>query len=208
MTRGTPPVPRIVLASGSPRRRELLRALGLAFDVHPADIDESTRPGEHPVAYVDRVAAEKAAAVARRVASEAGAPAGSAPSAPLVIAADTVVIVDGEMLGKPRNARENRAFLDMLAGRTHQVSTGHCLVWGSQTERVVRTTEVVFRELDQGERDRYVATGEGSDKAGGYAIQGIGASLVERIDGCYFTVVGMSVAAVVSAARRLGVDLV
>lgn len=191
------PTPRIVLASSSPRRRELLAGLGLAFDVLPADIDEASLPGESPKAYVDRLAVEKARAVAAGLAGDS-----------LVMAADTVVVVDGDMLGKPRDPAENRVFIDRLAGRSHHVSTGHCLLRGERLERIVRTTEVVFRDLDEAERDRYVATGEGVDKAGGYAIQGIGASLVDRIDGCYFNVVGLSVAAVVAAARRLGVALV
>lgn len=192
----------IVLASGSPRRRELLAGLGLAFEVRPADIDESALSGESAEAYVARLAADKAAAVAeelRGVASDDG---------PLIIAADTVVVCDGELLGKPRDAAENAAFLDRLAGRTHQVLTGHCLLKDGRREAVVRATDVTFRALSAGEKRRYVDTGEGFDKAGGYAIQGIGASLVDRIDGCYFNVVGLSVPAVVAAARRLGVALV
>lgn len=207
MTRRPPQPPPLVLASGSPRRRQLLEGLGLRFDVVPAEIDESVRDGEAAAEYVDRLAFEKARTVAERLGL--GRPSyGTIPGVPLVIAADTVVVAEGEMLGKPRNAAENRAFLDRLSGRIHRVSTGHCLVYGERVDRVVRTTEVAFRPLDDDERDRYVATGEGADKAGGYAIQGIGASLVDRIDGCYFTVVGMSVATVVVAARRLGVTLV
>jgi septum formation protein len=220
-----PTRPRIVLASGSPRRRELLSGLGLAFEVRPADIDESVRGGEDPTTYVDRLAFEKARAVAARLVEEPraagdgaarlaasprapGSRPGAGSAAPLVIAADTVVIVAGEMLGKPRDAAENRAFVTALAGRTHQVSTGHCLLYGDWVERLVRTTRVTFRPLDGAEIDRYAATGEGLDKAGGYAIQGIGAALVDRIEGCYSNVVGLSVAAVVAAARRLGVALV
>ena len=192
----------IVLASGSPRRRELLGALGLTFDVRPADIDESALPGEAADAYVARLAAAKADAVA----ADHPRPAGERIA--LVIAADTVVVSDGALLGKPRDAAENLAYLERLAGRTHEVLTGHCLLCGDRRESVVRTTAVTFRDLTADERQRYVATGEGFDKAGGYAIQGIGASLVDRIDGCYFNVVGLSVPAVVSAARRLGVALV
>lgn len=194
-------LPGIVLASASPRRRELLAGMGLAFEVIPADIDEAAHDHEDPVAYVDRLAHEKARAIAERMPAHAGRDA-------LVIAADTVVVVDGLMLGKPRDAHENRAFLDRLSGRVHQVSTGHCVMHRGVVERAVRTTDVAFRDLSAGERTRYVATGEGADKAGGYAIQGIGAALVERIDGCYFNVVGMSVATIVTITRELGIALV
>ena len=192
----------IVLASGSPRRRELLGGLGLSFDVRPADIDESALPNEPAEAYVARLADAKAATVAAVLRQAEG------EDSTLVIAADTVVVCEGVLLGKPRDAAENRAYLDRLAGRTHVVLTGHCLVLGDRRESVVRTTSVTFRDLTADERQRYVATGEGLDKAGGYAIQGIGASVVDRIEGCYFNVVGLSVPAVVAAARRLGVALV
>lgn len=193
--------PSIVLASASPRRRELLAGMGLAFDVMPADIDESARAEEDPVNYVDRLAHAKALAIAERMPVDSG-------HQPMVIAADTVVVIDGVMLGKPRDNAENRAFLDRLSGRVHQVSTGHCVMHRGVPKRAVRTTDVTFRALSGGERARYVATGEGADKAGGYAIQGIGAALVERIDGCYFNVVGMSVATIVILARELGITLV
>lgn len=195
-------MPRIVLASASPRRRELLAGLGLTFEVLPAEIDETAAEGEAPEAYVDRLAYQKARAVYERL--------GSMPEddPALVIAADTVVVVEDTMLGKPRDAEENRAFLDRLEGRTHRVATGHCLLFEDGCERVVRTTDVTFRALEPAERDRYVATGEGADKAGGYAIQGRGSALVDRIEGCYFNVVGLSVPAVVQAARSLGVALV
>jgi septum formation protein len=188
--------PPLVLASGSPRRRELLAGLGLRFTVLPADIDESPRSSETPEGLVHRLASAKATAVA---ASHAGA---------LVIAADTVVVVDGRVLGKPRDAAENRAFLHDLAGRRHTVLTGHALALGARTDVEVCRTEVVFRDLAADEIDRYVASGEGLDKAGGYGIQGLGAALVPRVEGCYFNVVGLSLATVVAAARRLGVALV
>lgn len=195
------PGTRIVLASASPRRSGLLAGLGLELDVRPADIDESVRPGEDLETYVDRLAFAKASAVSDRLSLGSNDPT-------LVIAADTVVVIDGVMLGKPEHPADNRAFLDRLSGRSHRVSTGHCLIRGGTVERMVRTTDVTFRDLTEGERDRYVATGEGADKAGGYAIQGVGASLVDCIDGCYFTVVGLSLATVVTLARRLGVALV
>jgi septum formation protein len=186
----------LLLASGSPRRRELLSGLGLQFEVSPAEVDESARPGEEPEQLVTRLSAAKA---------DRGAAA--RPDA-LVIAADTVVVCDGEILGKPVDADENRAFLERLAGRGHLVYTGHCLRRGDRTAARVCRTEVTFRELSGAEIDRYVATGEGLDKAGGYAIQGRGAALVPRIEGCYFNVVGLSLAAVVDLARELGAVLV
>ena len=189
-------VTRIVLASGSPRRRDLLGALGLPFEVAPADIDETPGAGEGPVALVERLSASKADAAAR-----------ARPDA-LVIAADTVVVVDGEILNKPEDAAQNRAFLTRLAGRAHHVFTGHTLVFRGRRECMVVDTEVRVRALDDGEIRRYVDSGEGLDKAGGYAIQGRGSALVSGVRGCYFNVVGMSVAAVVDGAKRLGVTLV
>lgn len=186
----------IVLASGSPRRRELLAGLGLAFEVAPADVDETPEPDEAPLDLVRRLAAAKAAAVAD-----------ARPEA-LVIAADTVVVIDGRALGKPRDAAENRDFVRELSGRSHTVFTGHALALGGRSEVEVCRTEVTFRPLDDGEIERYVGSGEGLDKAGGYGIQGLGAALVPRVEGCYFNVVGLSLATVVAAARRLGVALV
>lgn len=187
---------RIVLASASPRRRELLAGLGLDFDVDPADIDETAAAGEAPTALVERLAGGKAAAVAAR------------HQQALVIAADTVVVLAGEVLGKPRDVAENRSFIERLAGRTHQVFTGHALQLEGRCESQVRRTDVRFRALEAAEIDRYLATGEGLDKAGGYAIQGHGAALVPHLHGCYFNVVGLSLATVVACARRLGVALV
>jgi septum formation protein len=186
----------LVLASGSPRRRELLSGLGLRFEVRPADVDESARPDEGPQQLVARLSAAKVdwAAAAR-------------PDA-LVIAADTVVVCNGEILGKPADVAENREFLERLAGRSHQVYTGHSLRRGGRSAARVCRTEVTFRELSGAEIDRYVATGEGLDKAGGYAIQGRGAALVPRIEGCYFNVVGLSLAAVIELAGELGAVLV
>lgn len=188
----------IVLASGSPRRADLLRALGLRFEVLPVDIDETPLEGEAAEPLVRRLSQRKAAAaLARR--SDDGV---------LVIAADTVVTVDGAVLGKPDGAAENRAFLRRLSGRAHHVFSGHTLLVGGRRETVVVDTEVRMRALDEGEIERYVASGEGLDKAGGYAIQGRGSALVGGLAGCYFNVVGLSVPTVVEAASRLGVRLV
>jgi septum formation protein len=187
--------PPTVLASGSPRRRELLSALGLTFAVLPADLDETPEPGEAPDALVSRLSRAKAARVAAQ-----------RPEA-LVIAADTVVVLDGEILGKPRDVEENRSFIARLSGREHQVYTGHALVLAGRSAAAVRMTRVRFRPLTKGEIRAYAATGEGLDKAGGYAIQGVGAALVPHIEGCYFNVVGLSVATVVELAAELGVRL-
>lgn len=211
----TPPAPspRIVLASGSPRRRELLAGLGVAFEVEVPDVDEARLPGEDPGALVLRLARAKAAAVAaRRALAERPAPevvgaGGDAGAEPLVIAADTTVVVDGAVLEKPRDVAEAAAFVARLAGRVHEVHTGHALRRGDLEVAEVRTTRVRFRPLDDDEVRAYAATGEGLDKAGGYAIQGRGAALIEGIDGCYGTVVGLSLPWLVVAARRLGVRL-
>ncbi len=196
----TPPAsphpPPVLLASSSPRRRELLAALGLAFEVRPAGVDETPRPGEAPEATAARLAAAKADAVA-----------GGRPDA-LVIAADTVVIHGGEALGKPRDADENRCFLRRLAGVPHLVVTAHALRLGEREASASVASEVRLRELADAEIERWVASGAGLDKAGGYAIQDLGAALVAEISGCYSNVVGLSLPAVVDAAARLGVRLV
>ena len=186
----------LVLASASPRRKDLLRGLGLSFAVEAADVDESVHPDEEPSELVARLSAAKAAVVAARHPDS------------LVIAADTTVVVDGEIINKPRDENDNRAFIARLAGREHHVYTGHALRLGTSSETHVVRTSVHFRSLTPAEIARYAATGEGADKAGGYAIQGRGAALVARIDGCYSNVVGLSLPTVVAAAARLGVELV
>ena len=196
----TPP---LVLASASPRRRELLAGLGLAFEIDVPDVDETPLADEAPEAMVVRLARAKAAAVTDRRTS-----ATAATAATLVIAADTTVVLDGEVLGKPRDVDEAARFLGRLAGRTHLVHTGHALRRGEREATALRTTAVRFRSLTAGEIADYAATGEGLDKAGGYAIQGLGATLIDGIEGCYGAVVGLSLPALVLAARELGVRLV
>lgn len=185
----------LILASASPRRRDLLHNLGLHFDVIPADVDESYGPNEVPFDVVQRLSVAKADAVGRLY-----------PDA-LVIAADTVVVYRDEILGKPTGEAENHAFISRLSGRTHEVFTGHAAQLGEKRHDWVVQTAVRFRTLSEGEIDRYVATGEGLDKAGGYAVQGYGSALVREIRGCYFNVVGLSVSAVVELSRKLGVTL-
>jgi len=205
--------PPLVLASASPRRRELLAGIGLSFVVDVPDVDEAPLADESPEAMVLRLARAKARAVSERrgAVSERRAElfaARGAAATPLVIAADTTVVLDGEMLGKPRDVAEAAAFVARLAGREHWVHTGHALRLGVREASVLRSTRVRFRALDAAEVADYAATGEGLDKAGGYAIQGLGATLIDGIDGCYGAVVGLSLPAVLLAARELGVRLV
>ena len=182
-------IPDLVLASGSPRRRELLEGLGVRFKVRPVDLDESPLPGEPPRDYVLRLAVEKAAA---RV--EPGE---------LVLAADTTVVVDGEILGKPRDDEDARRMLRLLAGRGHSVLTGIAL--GKAAE--VDETLVRFAPLSESEIDWYVATGEPRDKAGAYAIQGLGSLFVEGVEGSYSNVVGLPIPLMYRLFSRLGYDL-
>jgi septum formation protein len=175
---------RLILASASPRRAELLRAAGIEFDVRPAAVDESILPGESPERYVRRVAEAKADAVFE-------------PGVPAVLSADTVVVIGGRILGKPDDVQEATAMLRLLSGQTHEVVTGVCLVSGGhgQVTRVDRT-RVEFAPLTERELDWYVASGEPMDKAGAYAIQGRASRFVRRIEGSYSNVVGLPVALV------------
>jgi septum formation protein len=182
----------IVLASSSPRRRQLLELLGLGFEVVPADIDETWRNGEAPAVHAERLARAKAAAVAR-------------PEA-LVVGADTIVVVGGEILGKPRDAGEARTMLRRLAGRDHEVFTAVAVAWRGKMASGTNRTGVHVRPLDDGTIDAYVATGEPLDKAGAYGIQGYGAVLVERIEGDYFTVMGLGLGLFVDLLRPLGLE--
>ncbi len=185
----------IVLASSSPRRRELLKGLGLSFEIFPANVDETRLEDELPQDLVKRLSVLKAKAVAEKYPKT------------LVIAADTTVALQDKILEKPKDLEENKGFIQMLSGQTHQVYTGHALMYKGRLESIVKRSEVTFRKLSEAEIDRYVATGEGLDKAGGYAIQGHGAALIPHIEGCYFNVVGLSVATVVEMAKVLGVEL-
>ena len=186
---------RVVLASQSPRRRDLLTLVGVAHEVRPADVDESVRPGEAPDAYVRRLAGEKARAVADALGDPGAA----------VVAADTTVVVDGEILGKPADAAEARAMVRRLAGRAHEVFTGMAVVRGPRLADAVERVGVTFRPLGDDEIAAYVATGEPMDKAGAYGIQGYGATIVERVDGDYFAVMGLSLRRTVALLGEVGV---
>lgn len=184
----------VILASASPRRRELLTLVGIAHRVRPADIDETVGPGELPEGHAERLANEKAAVIAREFPTE------------LVIAADTIVVLDGEILGKPKSDDEAKSMLSRLSGRTHTVVTAIACSFRGQSASAVETVEVTFRDLTSAEIDAYVETREPMDKAGSYGIQGYGATIVRRIDGDYFAVMGLSLVRLVELMRSVGVD--
>lgn len=177
-----------VLASASPRRRDLLLQAGFEFEVDPADIDEVPRAGEDGTTLACRLASEKALAVSSRHTEST-----------LVLAADTVVVVDGEAWGKPVDAEDARRMLGILSGRAHEVVTGFCWRRGPRAHVAAVRTEVRFRALRTADIDRYVATGEPLDKAGAYGIQGRAAGLVRSLRGSYTNVVGLPVAEVLDA---------
>lgn len=189
------PTPQLILASASPRRRELLASLSLAFSVRPVTIDESPLDGEAPDAYVERLAVAKASA--------------EGAAGELVLAADTVVALDGDLFGKPAGPAEARAMLARLAGRRHEVFTGVALrdPRAERLERAVARTSVDIAPLSADRIAWYVDTGEPLDKAGAYAIQGLGALFVTHIEGNYTNVVGLPLPAVHDLFTRLGHDL-
>ncbi len=187
-------LPMLVLASASPRRQELLRNAGIIFDVQPAQIAEDPLPGETAKDCAERLAREKALAVARQRPHD------------LVLGADTVVVVDGEILGKPSDAADAARMLRRLSGREHQVITGVCLVVGGQPSVASETTLVTVSEITDQDIADYVASGEPTDKAGGYAIQGIASRWIPRIEGDYSNVVGLPVALVFRMLRELEIS--
>jgi septum formation protein len=191
-----------VLASGSPRRRELLARLGLTPEVRPADVDETPHEAETPEELVLRLARAKATTVV--------APASPAtePSVDeVVLAADTVVTLDDRVLGKPRDRDDAATMLRTLSGRTHHVVTGIAVVRGTSHVADVVTTAVTFRRLSDTEVAWYLDTGEPTDKAGAYGLQGAGAVLIERVDGSDTNVIGLPLAETVALLRRVGVDV-
>lgn len=181
---------KIILASASPRRRELLVNAGFVFDVRPVSVDETRREGEAPDAYVLRLAEAKARAAWR--------------DGEITLGADTTVAVDAHVLEKPQDRSDARRMLEMLSGREHHVLTGFSLFDGARAETGVEDTKVVFRRMTSGEIADYAASGEPLDKAGAYGIQGLASKFVERIEGCYFNVVGLPVARVDRALEQLG----
>jgi septum formation protein len=186
----------LVLGSASPRRREILASLRIPHEVLAPELDEALREGEAPADYAARVAADKLAVVSIR------APAGRA-----VLTADTTVVLDGRALVKPQDDADAARMIAALAGRTHEVVTAFALgVAGRPAPLLVErvTTQVTFRPLEPREVDDYVRSGEGRDKAGGYAVQGLGAMLVSRLEGSYSNVVGLPACELWVALRRLG----
>ncbi len=186
-----------ILASQSPRRSELLRQIGLSFTIDPADVDETLLSGESPETYAVRVALEKARVASKRAGKG------------IVIAADTIVVLNSTILGKPADARDAERMLDMLSGKAHRVITGLVLRDAATGKTVTRTavTKVWFKSLSPEEIRSYAATGEPLDKAGAYAIQEKGALLVEKVEGCYFNVVGLPLSLLGAMLKELGVDL-
>ncbi len=183
---------RLILASGSPRRRELLRAAGYEFEVVESGVDEAERPGESAEALAARVAREKALHVAARQSEDA-----------LVLGADTVVAVEGELLAKPADAADAARMLRLLSGRTHQVFTAICLARAPRRvlAEAIERTLVTFRELSAAEIEDYIASGEPFDKAGGYGIQGGAAQFVSGVEGSYSNVVGLPMERVTELLR-------
>lgn len=190
---------KLILASASPRRAEILRNAGFDFEVAPANIDESRRSQEHAGDYVRRLAEEKARAAARK------RPDGLAHDSAVVIGADTVVEIGGEILGKPSDANDARGMLRRLSDKTHEVHTGLAILpFDAREARVaVETTRVTFARLSEREIEEYIGTGEPFDKAGAYAIQGHGGKFISGIEGCCFNVMGLPLARLYGILRDL-----
>lgn len=192
MNQPSPTPVRVILASQSPRRRELLTQIGIVHEVRPADIDESVWPGEDPVTHSERLARDKAHTLALLH-----------PEA-VVIGSDTIVVIDGAILGKPAHREHAIAMLEQLAGREHTVYTSVAVAHEGRTLSAVEAVQVQFRALTRGQIEAYVDTGEPMDKAGAYGIQGFGATLVQRIEGDYFAVMGLPLGRLVELIRELG----
>jgi septum formation protein len=200
---------RIYLASRSPRRRELLHQIGIAFEVlplrhdmqHNVDVDETPLAGEVPNAYVMRIARAKAVAGWRQIIAQ------SLPHHP-VLAADTTVVLDDEIVGKPDNAEHAQILLRRLSGKAHQVLTAIAVAYADRIETALSTSTVEFRELGNDEISRYVTTGEPLDKAGAYAIQGRAAVFVRAINGSYSGIMGLPLYEAAELLRKLGIPLV
>lgn len=184
----------LILASQSPRRAELMKLLRIPFCVRAADIDETMDPSAAPCDEVARVSRKKAEATPRT-------------QRDIVVAADTIVVCDGRVLGKPRSAQEAARMLTLLSGRDHQVMTGLTVLRGGEATTCTETTDVHFRPLSRGEIAAYVATGEPMDKAGAYGIQGGGALFVERLVGDYYNVMGLPVCRLSMILRRIAPEI-
>ena len=184
----------VILASKSPRRQELLRLMGVPFTVEVADIDETMDPACAPEAEVARISRAKADAVLHRTGAQSA----------VIIAADTIVVADGHILGKPATQAQAKQMLQMLSGRSHQVMTGLTVRQGARCVSEVVTTQIRFRALRQQEIEAYVRTGEPMDKAGAYGIQGRACIFVSHLDGDYFNVMGLPVCRLTELLRSFG----
>ena len=184
---------RVVLASGSPRRHQLLDLIGIEHEVNAANIDETMRPHEAPRRHAERLAREKASTFAVRD-----------PDL-ITIGADTVVVINRKVLGKPVDRSDAARMLGMLSGREHTVITAVAVARGRKLRSAIEEVKVKFRRLREDEIEAYIATGEPMDKAGAYGIQGFGATIVERIDGDYFAVMGLPLVRLVGLMRDVGV---
>ena len=184
--------PLVILASASPRRRELLSLVGIEHDVRPANIDETYLTGEAPREHAERLAREKAVAI-------------EVPEA-ITIGSDTIVVVDGRVLGKPRDREHAAEMLRQLSGRSHVVMTGVAAKWQGKLVSGLEEVGVTFRSLREDEIERYIDTGEPMDKAGAYGIQGFGATIVERVDGDYFAVMGLPLNRLARLLETLGLN--
>ena len=182
----------IVLASGSPRRRQLLEMLRIPFRVVPPDVDEHVLPGEAPDRYVMRLSRAKAEAVATRAPGE------------LILAADTTVVLDGDIFGKPDSPADAVAMLARLQGRTHEVLTAVAVTRNGDLQQALDVSRVTFRPADRAMLEEYAATGEPLDKAGAYAIQGLGALFIERVEGDIFGVMGLPLRLALDLLARFG----
>ena len=182
----------IVLASGSPRRKQLLEMLHIPFRVIPPDVDEHVLPGEEPGQYVTRLSRAKAEAVVRRAPGD------------VILAADTTVVLDGAIFEKPTSPANAVEMLSRLQGRTHEVMTAVAVARDENVEQALDVSRVTFRPVDRATLEAYVATGEPMDKAGAYAIQGLGAPLIERVEGDFFGVMGLPLRLALDLLARFG----
>lgn len=182
---------KIILASSSPRRKELLTTAGMKFEIHVEEVDETVPEGTPPAEAAKMTATKKAAAVAKDFTDC------------IVIGADTIVVANGRILGKPKDESDAKSMLRMLSGIEHEVITGVCLINGEKTEAFAQISKVKFYDLTDEEITAYVATKEPMDKAGAYGIQGLGCKLVEKIEGDYFNIVGLPVAEVCRRIKNL-----
>ncbi len=186
-------MPRVVLASSSPRRRELLTLIGITHEIIPADVDERYQDGELPTEHAERLARAKAVKVSP---SQGNA---------LVIGSDTIVVIDDIVLGKPKDVSDASRMLGMLSGRTHLVITAVAVTFGNRIVSAYETVDVTFRKLSSAEIESYIATGEPMDKAGSYGIQGYGATIVSGVNGDFFAVMGLPLVRLVALMREVGV---